>query len=164
MTMDPPSSSTGNIPAAPGSGFLSKTKHASAQLVSSPRPSRNPQALSIAPQLQNVPKSKRPRPSIETLQANIAQTKEELDLRIQEINRLDSCTTRQSKPDVSHGADTGDKAALAHANALVDEHITLLKQYNRIKDIALGMLGIIAEKEGKRLAEVMEERGVKESD
>lgn len=49
---------------------------------------------------------------------------------------------------------------LHHAQGIFDRHIVLLKKYNEIKDVAMGMLSLIADKEGKRLAEVMQERGL----
>jgi len=51
-----------------------------------------------------------------------------------------------------------------HAEAILARHIRLLHQYNAIKDIGLGLMGLIADKEGKRLKDVMEERGVGEKD
>lgn len=49
------------------------------------------------------------------------------------------------------------KQALATANDVIKQHITLLHQYNEIKDIGLGLMGLIADKRGVRLASVMEE-------
>ncbi|KIW76287.1 hypothetical protein Z517_11033 [Fonsecaea pedrosoi CBS 271.37] len=57
-----------------------------------------------------------------------------------------------------------EKAALAHAHSIINKHISLLKTYNGIKDVAMEMLGLIAEKEGRRLKDVMDERGIDERD
>ncbi|OAL30044.1 hypothetical protein AYO20_08948 [Fonsecaea nubica] len=57
-----------------------------------------------------------------------------------------------------------EKAALVHAHSIINKHISLLTTYNEIKDVAMEMLGLIAEKEGRRLQDVMEERGIDERD
>jgi len=49
---------------------------------------------------------------------------------------------------------------LTHAQGIFEGHIALLRRYNDTKDIAMGMLSVIADRQGKRLAEVMAERGV----
>lgn len=46
----------------------------------------------------------------------------------------------------------------------VQRHIRLLHEYNEIKDVALGLMGLIAEARGVRLVEVQREYGVKEQD
>lgn len=56
------------------------------------------------------------------------------------------------------------KQALASANAVIKEHIALLHKYNGMKDIGLGLLGLIADKRGVRVGGVMEEFGVGEKD
>lgn len=43
---------------------------------------------------------------------------------------------------------------------MVKQHIGLLHQYNEIKDIGLGLMGLIADARGVRLGEVLEEFGV----
>lgn len=52
------------------------------------------------------------------------------------------------------------KQALATANAVIKEHISLLHGYNEIKDIGQGLLGMVAEKRGVRVKDIMEEFGV----
>lgn len=56
------------------------------------------------------------------------------------------------------------KQALASANAVVKEHIALLHSYNEVKDIGLGLMGLIADKRGVRIAPVMEEFGMTDKD
>ena len=56
------------------------------------------------------------------------------------------------------------KSALATANAVIKEHIALLHKYNEIKDIGQGLMGLIADKRGVRVASVMEEFGMEEKD
>lgn len=68
--------------------------------------------------------------------------------------------------------------SLSHSNALlvsqninpslaptiVKNHITLLHEYNAIKDVGLGLMGMIAEGRGVRVGGVMQELGVGEKD
>lgn len=60
--------------------------------------------------------------------------------------------------------DEKTKFALASANAVVTAHITALQRYNEIKDIGQGLMGMIAEARGVRVADVMEDFGVGETD
>jgi Swi5 len=46
------------------------------------------------------------------------------------------------------------------ASGIVKRHITLLHQYNEIKDAGLGLMGLIADARGVRLGTVLEEFGV----
>jgi hypothetical protein len=55
-------------------------------------------------------------------------------------------------------------SALSTANVVIKEHITLLHRYNEIKDIAQGLMGLIAEGRGVRVKVVMEEFGMGEGD
>lgn len=50
--------------------------------------------------------------------------------------------------------------ALSDARASRAEHIKLLGRYNDIKDVAQGLMGLIAEQRGCRVKDVMEELGV----
>jgi DNA repair protein Swi5/Sae3 len=52
----------------------------------------------------------------------------------------------------------------ALAPAIVESHIKLLHSYNEIKDVGLGLMGLIADGRGVRLGVVMEECGVGERD
>ena len=42
----------------------------------------------------------------------------------------------------------------------MQRHIKLLQDYNAVKDVAMGMMGLIAERKGLRVGDVMEELGV----
>lgn len=56
------------------------------------------------------------------------------------------------------------KQALETANGVIKEHIALLHSYNEIKDIGQGLMGLVADKRGVRVADVMEEFGMGEKD
>lgn len=64
--------------------------------------------------------------------------------------------------DWSHEEKT--KSALTTANVVIKEHIALLHKYNEIKDIGQGLMGLIADKRGVRMAAVMEDFGMGEKD
>ena len=54
--------------------------------------------------------------------------------------------------------------ALKSANVVIKDHIKALHRYNEIRDIGLGLLGLVAEKRGVRQAAIMDEFGVSEKD
>lgn len=64
---------------------------------------------------------------------------------------------------ISLSAEQAD-ASLAAAKAVIKEHISLLHQYNEMRDIGLGLMGIIADQRGVRLRDVQEEFGVDAKD
>lgn len=45
-------------------------------------------------------------------------------------------------------------------NKTVQKHIKLLHEYNEMRDVALGLMGMVAEKRGVVVGEVMEEFGL----
>lgn len=53
---------------------------------------------------------------------------------------------------------------MKHASATLKRHIKLLHDYNEIKDVATGLVGLVAEQRGERVKVVMEEMGVGEED
>lgn len=56
------------------------------------------------------------------------------------------------------------QSALVNANGVIRDHIALLSKYNEIKDIGQGLMGLIADQRGVRIATVMEEFGMDEKD
>lgn len=118
--------------------------------------------------------------SIQSLQETIGSTEDQLSKTLQKLSQLKTVTAEPSlkgpsrpqglpAPVVSNSGSPvqtkeEEQATLQHAQAIIARHIYLLKSYNEIKDVAMGMLSIIAEKEGRRLVDVMEERGVSEKD
>ncbi len=111
--------------------------------------------------------------STETRKSRISSTQEQLSDALRQISQLPSFSTEQQSmtpPASSLNADTSlglsgeEQAALHHANHVFARHISLLKEYNNIKDVAMGMLSILAEKQGRRLTEVMKEYWLNEED
>ncbi|KAJ8114063.1 hypothetical protein OPT61_g3964 [Boeremia exigua] len=52
----------------------------------------------------------------------------------------------------------------AAANKIVKEHIRLLHDYNELKDVGQGLMGIIADQRGLRIVEVQDEFGIDAND
>jgi hypothetical protein len=64
--------------------------------------------------------------------------------------------------------DTNDEPTesdiFAAANKIVKEHIKLLHEYNELKDVGQGLMGLIADQRGVRIVEVQEEFGIDAQD
>lgn len=54
--------------------------------------------------------------------------------------------------------------ALAEAHAVIKRHIRLLHDYNEMRDIGMGLMGLIADSRGVRVRDVQEEFGVDKDD
>jgi hypothetical protein len=98
--------------------------------------------------------------SIAALESKISKTEADLSAKVHEITQLSSFPSQLHE---EAGRDL-EKIALGHAQSVVNKYISRLKQYNEIKDIAMGMLSLIAEKRGERLADIMDDRGISEKD
>ncbi|OSS45533.1 hypothetical protein B5807_10278 [Epicoccum nigrum] len=61
-------------------------------------------------------------------------------------------------------AEPTDAEVHSAANRIVKEHIKLLHEYNELKDVGQGMMGLIADQRGSRIAEVQEEFGIDVND
>ncbi|KAF2272294.1 uncharacterized protein EI97DRAFT_229415 [Westerdykella ornata] len=57
-----------------------------------------------------------------------------------------------------------DADVMTAANQVVKKHIKLLHEYNEIKDVGQGLMGLIADQRGVRIVEVQEEFGIGEKD
>jgi hypothetical protein len=53
---------------------------------------------------------------------------------------------------------------MAAANKIVKDHIKLLHEYNELKDVGQGLMGLIADQRGVRIIEVQEEFGIDAQD
>lgn len=56
--------------------------------------------------------------------------------------------------------DTEAAPVLKRAGGVIRTHIKLLQEYNAVKDVAQGLMGILAEKKGVRIVDIMEEFGI----
>ncbi|KAF1915498.1 Swi5-domain-containing protein [Ampelomyces quisqualis] len=73
--------------------------------------------------------------------------------------------TATSNTDISDVGDEPTEAdVMAAANKIVKDHITLLHEYNELKDVGQGLMGLIADQRGVRIVEVQEEFGIEAND
>lgn len=69
--------------------------------------------------------------------------------------------------DVNMSADDGEPTEaelMTAANKIVKEHIRLLHEYNELKDVGQGLMGLIAESRGLRIVEIQDEFGIDAKD
>lgn len=71
-----------------------------------------------------------------------------------------SLASHLSNPDT----EPSDPDIMAAANKLVKQHIKLLHEYNEIKDVGQGLMGLIADQRGVRIVEVQDEFGISSKD
>ncbi len=84
---------------------------------------------------------------------------EETRSKLEETCRTPRLGGRPLAHGVTPGA--GDKrATVDEARAVVKAHVEMLTRYNETRDIAMGLLGMIADNQGRRLRDIMEERGI----
>ena len=70
-----------------------------------------------------------------------------------------------SDAEMSDGNDEPTEAdIMAAANRIVKDHIKLLHEYNELKDVGQGLMGLIADQRGVRIIEVQDEFGVDAKD
>ncbi|KAF2128453.1 Swi5-domain-containing protein [Dothidotthia symphoricarpi CBS 119687] len=70
-----------------------------------------------------------------------------------------------SDVDMSDGdGEPTDADVMAAANKIVKEHIKLLHEYNELKDVGQGLMGLIADQRGVRIVEIQDEFGVDAQD
>ncbi|KAF1998880.1 hypothetical protein P154DRAFT_523713 [Amniculicola lignicola CBS 123094] len=80
---------------------------------------------------------------------------------IQELLISDDSSTVSDVPDLDEPTDAD---IIAAANKIVKKHIKLLHEYNEIKDVGQGLMGLIADQRGVRIVEVQDEFGVTSKD
>lgn len=75
---------------------------------------------------------------------------------------MDRCTVFHRSSEAhslgGHGLTTGNRNPDAHRT--VNRHIKLLHDYNEIRDVGQGLIGLIAEARGERVGVVQEEYGL----
>lgn len=116
------------------------------------------------PEAAPPPKSLKFQSQICALQAQIANTQASLDKTLAKFRDQLSATTAELPPGSTSDSLQSELDSLAQAEAIVRRHIKLLHDYNEIKDVGQGLMGLIADARGVRLTEVMEEMGAGEKD
>lgn len=70
-----------------------------------------------------------------------------------------------SQAELSDGdGEPTDTDIMAAANKIVKDHIKLLHEYNELKDVGQGLMGLIADQRGVRIVEVQDEFGIDAQD
>lgn len=111
--------------------------------------------------------------SIAKVQGQIDETKRALDNVCEELRNTTAANTDIGPGEEisANGASMSSRAEqpeqrkseqeiIKQARDAVNAHIKMLTRYNELRDVAMGLLGMIAEYEGVRLADVMRARGV----
>lgn len=125
----------------------------------------NPTGSGLGPRARLKPASKPPAKSISTLEAELAAVETQLTTTLARLADL-QVHVDASPPAHSHSHSHADPQSwsreeqILNAQAIFARNIAQLRKYNDVKDAAMGMLALIAERQGKRVADVLEERGV----
>ncbi|OAX81376.1 hypothetical protein ACJ72_04278 [Emergomyces africanus] len=149
--------------------------------VKSPEQTASNQRQSTAPSLASPISNPEPGPVVPTTPTGYSEKHEKmiktlsskistLHSQISETEALLSEARTKLNPPNTKGADIDSDTAGATAvlpkdpAAIVQRHIRLLHEYNEIKDIGQGLMGLIAEARGVRHVDVQREFGVGDGD
>lgn len=135
---------------------------------SSPGPPSQSETATPLSQIQSDPAEPPPQltprlQALATKKANHEATLEALKTQRAALVANSKLPSGLAMPD-SWTEDEKTRSALASAHVTIKEHITLLHKYNEIKDIGQGLMGLIADSRGARVAAVMEDYGMGEKD
>lgn len=124
-----------------------------------PIPSSNPLVTNLSTKISTV------QSQLSILRAQLTRAHVELIAKTQSQSDHSPPPITDRRPDHGPFPDQDlDPATAAEAEAaaaaIVKRHIRLLRDYNEIKDVGLGLMGLIADGRGCRLGSVMEEFGV----
>jgi hypothetical protein len=91
------------------------------------------------------------------------------ELRAQKAALLSSLKVQPAVQVLMEGNDDDDgepteKDIMTAANRIVKEHIKLLHEYNELKDVGQGLMGLIADQRGARIVEIQDEFGIDTND
>lgn len=125
-----------------------------------------PQTTTAADPATTAPEEPPPNPRLIALQnKHAALTTKLADLQAERAGLISQAKLPSglAMPD-TWAEDERSKHALSGANAVIKDHIRLLHEYNEIKDIGQGLMGLVAEGRGVRVKAVMEDFGMGEKD
>lgn len=128
--------------------------------------STSTQTQMLQDEKSNAPTETPPHPRLQALANKKASLESTLSDLQQQKAALVSTSTLPSGLTMPEAWSDEDKAtsALATAHGVIKDHIDLLHKYNEIKDIAQGLMGLIAESRGVRQKVVEDEYGMGEGD
>ncbi|KAK4501197.1 hypothetical protein PRZ48_007004 [Zasmidium cellare] len=140
--------------------------HATATEASSSMADQSNDVPSTTTNDPNPPPAEPPNPALAPLQTKLSNLRTHLTtLQNQHTTAITTSTLPSGLPLPETWTPAQKQtAALQTANAVIKEHIALLHSYNEIKDVGMGLMGLVAEKRGCRVKEVMGEFGVGEKD
>jgi hypothetical protein len=134
---------------------------ADAESSSTPQPASSSQ-LSSAPTL--------PTPSKTPQEITLAELKAQKSAMLASLATLPAIQVLMEE-NASANAKTSDSEdepteadIMVAANKIVKDHIKLLHEYNELKDVGQGLMGLIADQRGVRIVEVQEEFGIEAND
>ena len=96
--------------------------------------------------------------TIAHISASLASTLSQLSHKpsIPPPSTSDSATTSPPPPNLSPRT---QQQSLLHAQRILDDHVKQLQRYNEMKDVAMSLIGIIAEGKGESVRNLLRERG-----
>jgi hypothetical protein len=129
-----------------------------------------PTPAELTQQSQPEPVSARPAPPKTPQEITLAELKAQKTALLASLGALpaiqvlmEESASSDAEMDDGDGAPT-DSDITAAANKIVKEHIKLLHEYNELKDVGQGLMGLIADQRGVRIVEVQEEFGIDAKD
>lgn len=126
------------------------------------RQSQTPMGVSSTSMLTNPTKSRQ-----EITLSELKAQKASLLASLRSLPAIQVLTEGMASSDtgVDGGCDGPTEADIMNAaNKIVKQHIKLLHEYNELKDVGQGLMGLIADQRGVRIVEVQEEFGVDAKD
>jgi hypothetical protein len=162
---------------------LTSSGHSTNTMASTSAPdteaSQNPIGTADTPVATALRKAESPAPPTAPIETSEpAKTPQEItlaELRAQKSAMLASLATlpaiqvlMEEHARATNASDNDDEPTEADimlaANKIVKDHIKLLHEYNELKDVGQGLMGLIADQRGVRIVEVNEEFGIEEGD
>ncbi|PGH13939.1 hypothetical protein AJ79_03354 [Helicocarpus griseus UAMH5409] len=131
---------------------------------------QTPAASTSASTPQSKPESDQTTPTqySEKHEKMINTLKAKIDALQSEISKTDALLAeareKLNPPDQTKLSNTETDTAFKDPTAIVQRHIRLLHEYNEIKDIGQGLMGLIAEARGVRHVDVQRDFGIGEKD
>jgi hypothetical protein len=135
-----------------------------------PSPVESKRQAAIAPAPEPIIREKQSTPTRTPQENTLAELKAQRAALIASLATLSNIQNliaeNQSTDETSDTPDREPTEAeiTAAANKLVKDHIKLLHEYNEIKDVGQGLMGLIADQRGVRIVEVQDEFGLDSND
>jgi hypothetical protein len=148
--------------------LMKETEHLDAAAI--PRPDEPTSPPHSDPSAQPSSLSVRPAPPMTPQEITLAELRAEKAALLASLGDLPAIQVlmeESASSDVNMEDGDGEPTEtdiMAAANKIVKEHIKLLHEYNELKDVGQGLMGLIADQRGVRIVEVQEEFGIDAKD